>query len=52
LARLNRSEEAHAALAEARRIRPRLSLAQIERIYGRRTAAELTPIFEALEANG
>jgi len=49
LSRLDRGDEAYAALAEARRIRPRLSLAQIERIYGRRTAAELTPVFEALD---
>ena len=48
--RLDRGEEAYSSLAEAKRIRPRLSLAQIERVHGRRAAAELRPIWEALEA--
>jgi adenylate cyclase len=51
LNRLKRSDEAYASLAEAKRIRPRLSLNQIERTHGRRAAAELRPIWEALEAN-
>ena len=48
LLRLNRMDEARAALAEAMRLRPQLSLLQIERQYGRRVAAELTPIWEML----
>jgi adenylate cyclase len=51
LSRLDRGEEAYAALAEARRLRPRLSLAQIERFHGRQAAAELKPIWEVLEAS-
>lgn len=50
LSRLDRGEEAYSSLAEAKRIPPRLSLAQIERVHGRRAAAELRPIWEALEA--
>jgi len=52
LSRLDRGEEAYASLAEAKRIRPRLSLAQIERFHGRRAAVDLKPIWEALEAGG
>ena len=50
LCRLKRSDEAFAALSEAKRIRPRLSLSQIERFHGRRAAAELRSIWEALAA--
>ena len=50
LLRLNRGEEALTSLAEARRIRPRLSLAQIEQFHGRRAAAELAALWEALES--
>jgi adenylate cyclase len=49
LARLNRREEASVSLAEARRIRPRLSLPQIERLYGRRAAESLRPIWESID---
>jgi adenylate cyclase len=46
LAKLDRSEEAREALAEARRIRPALSLDEIQRFFGRRAAAELQPVWE------
>jgi adenylate cyclase len=49
LARLNRREEASTSLAEAKRIRPRLSLPQIERLQGRRAAENLRPIWESME---
>ena len=49
LARLNRREEASASLAEAKRIRPCLSLPQIERVHGRRATENLRPIWESLE---
>ena len=51
LCRLKRNDEACAALSEAKRIRPRLSLSQIERLHGRRAAAELRPLWETLSAN-
>ena len=51
LCRLKRNEEAYAALSEAKRIRQRLSLSQIERIHGRRAAADLRPLWETLTAN-
>lgn len=50
LVRLNRREEASASLAEAKRIRPCLSLTQIERLHGRRAADELKAIWEDLDA--
>lgn len=52
LTRLNRDEEAFAMLAEAKRIRPHLSLSQIERFHGRRAAADLMPIWSAVEKLG
>jgi TolB-like protein/Flp pilus assembly protein TadD len=45
LARLNRADEARAALAEARRLRPALSLDEIQRYFGQRTVAELRPVW-------
>lgn len=45
-ARLDRNDEARAALAEARRIRPALSLIEVQRFFGRRTASELEPIWD------
>jgi Flp pilus assembly protein TadD len=46
LAKLGRSEEARVALAEARRIRPALSLDEIRRFFGRRAATEPQPVWE------
>jgi len=46
LARLDRTEEARVALAEARRIRPALSLDEVQRFFGRRAAAELQSVWE------
>jgi adenylate cyclase len=46
LAKLNRTEDARIALAEARRIRPALSLDEIRRFFGSRAAAELQPVWE------
>jgi TolB-like protein len=46
LAKLDHLEEARVALAEARRIRPALSLDEIRRFFGRRAAAELQPVWE------
>jgi adenylate cyclase len=48
LARLDRRAEASASLAEAKRIRPGLSLSQIERLQGRRAAEMLKPMWESL----
>ena len=45
LQRLNRLEEARDALAEARRIRPALSLEEIRRFFGKRAATELTAVW-------
>jgi hypothetical protein len=45
LARLNRLEEARNALSEARRIRPALSLDEIQRFFGRGTAQDLMPVW-------
>jgi TolB-like protein/Flp pilus assembly protein TadD len=45
LQRLNRAEEARSALAEARRIRPALSLEEIQRFFGRRAAADLGTVW-------
>lgn len=45
LARLGRLEEARAALVEARRIRPILSLEEVARFFGRRVAAELRVVW-------
>jgi TolB-like protein len=42
---LNRPEEARDALAEARRIRPALSLEEIRRFFGQRTAADLASVW-------
>jgi adenylate cyclase len=52
LSQLNRTEEAYSLLAEARRIRPRLSLTEISRFHGRRAATSLAPIWSALEERG
>jgi TolB-like protein len=45
LVKLNRADEARGALAEARRIRPALSLDEIRRFFGRRAAADLEPLW-------
>jgi TolB-like protein len=45
LARLNRLEEARNALSEARRIRPTLSLDEIQRFFGHDTAQDLMPVW-------
>ena len=45
MARLDRLDEARQALAEARRIRPRLSLDEVKRFFGGRAAAELTAVW-------
>ena len=45
LTKLDRFEEARAALAEARHIRPALNLAEIQRFFGCRAAAELAPVW-------
>lgn len=45
LQKLQREQEARAALAEARRIRPVLSIAEIERFFGRVTAREISNIW-------
>jgi adenylate cyclase len=45
LAKLNRNDEARGALAQARRIRPTLSLDEIKRFFGQRTAADLEPLW-------
>jgi adenylate cyclase len=45
LVRLGRSEEARAALAEARRIRPLITLPEIEKFFGKSAAADLQPIW-------
>lgn len=45
LKKLNRLEEARAALAEARRIRPALSLDEIRRFFGGDTAADLAMLW-------
>jgi adenylate cyclase len=46
MAKRDRMEEARQALAEARRIRPRLSLDEIKRFFGSRAMAELTVAWE------
>ena len=46
LAKLHRTEEARGALAEARLIRPALSLEEIRRFFGRRAVAELQSVWE------
>ena len=46
LAKSNRTEEARGALAEARRIRPALSLEEIQRFFGRHAAEELQTVWE------
>jgi TolB-like protein len=45
LQKLNRCGEARSALAEARRIRPALSLDEIQRFFGHGAAADLAPIW-------
>jgi adenylate cyclase len=45
LTRLNRHDEARSVLAEARRIRPPLSLDEIRRFFGHNTAADLAPVW-------
>jgi adenylate cyclase len=46
LTKLDRKVEARGALAEARRIRPALSLEEIQRFFGQHTAADLEPIWK------
>ncbi|HEY7230886.1 MAG TPA: winged helix-turn-helix domain-containing protein [Pseudolabrys sp.] len=46
LAKLDRKNEAKAALAEARRIRPTLNLTEVQRFFGKRTALELKPVWD------
>ncbi len=45
LTKLDQKSEAQGALAEARRIRPALSLDEIRRFFGERTAADLKPLW-------
>jgi TolB-like protein len=45
LAKLGRPDEARGALAEARRIRPTLSLDEIQRYFGKRVVAELEQVW-------
>ena len=45
---LDRRDEATAALREARRLRPRLSLEEIRVLVGRRAATLLEPLWSAL----
>ena len=45
LQRLRRTEDARNALAEARRIRPGLSLDEIRRFFGSEAASELAPVW-------
>jgi TolB-like protein len=45
LHKLNRIDEARTAVAEARRIRPALSLDEIRRFFGKRAAAELAAVW-------
>jgi TolB-like protein/DNA-binding SARP family transcriptional activator/Flp pilus assembly protein TadD len=45
LTRLGRLDEARAAVLEARRIRPTISLDEVKRFFGRRVAAELLPVW-------
>jgi adenylate cyclase len=47
-ANLGKGEEATAALREARRLRPRLSLEEIQLLVGRRPAALLAPLWSEL----
>jgi tetratricopeptide (TPR) repeat protein len=46
LAKLNRKDEARAALSEARRIRPALNLDEIKRFFGKPAASDLQPVWE------
>jgi TolB-like protein len=45
MVRLNRLDEARQVLAEARRIRPQLSLGEIKRFFGTRAAADLSAVW-------
>jgi TolB-like protein len=45
LTKLGQKSEAQGALAEARRIRPALSLDEIRRFFGERTASDLKPLW-------
>ena len=45
LAKLDRKDEARLALIEARRIRPALSLGEVQRFFGKKTAADLKPVW-------
>jgi TolB-like protein/DNA-binding response OmpR family regulator len=45
LQRLGRPGEARTVLADARRIRPSLSLAEIQRFFGKQTASDLTSVW-------
>jgi hypothetical protein len=45
LQRLRRSKGAREALAEARRIRPALSLSEIGRFFGERAASDLASVW-------
>jgi hypothetical protein len=45
LVKLDRKDEARLALIEARRIRPALSLDEVQRFFGKKTAADLKPVW-------
>jgi len=45
LTKLDRKGEARVALAEARRIRPAINLDEVQRFFGKKTAAELKPVW-------
>jgi hypothetical protein len=45
LTRLQRPDEARAAIVDARRIRPALTLDEVRRFFGRRVAAELETLW-------
>jgi adenylate cyclase len=47
LARLGRVDEARGALAEARRIRPAITLPEIEKFFGKSAVADLAPVWNA-----
>jgi adenylate cyclase len=47
LARLGRNDEARSALAEARRIRPAITLPEIEKFFGKSAVADLAPVWTA-----
>jgi len=47
LARLGRNDEARGALAEARRIRPAITLPEIEKFFGKSAVEDLAPVSNA-----